>query len=160
MDQSSLLSRRSALRLIGAAAIAGPLGLGARGQADAARGWCLADPLLRIGGQMAHVYISGPAEMLSSATDKILLRVTLPRGVDGKLRDILSDFDKGYDVRFSTSSALQVVDGRIPVGLAVYCPARNSTLAVNVQFSPVNSGPLALAAASGTADAWIRFQAG
>jgi hypothetical protein len=98
--------------------------------------------------------------MLDSATDKILLRVALPPGVDGKLRDILSDFDKGYDVRFTTSSALQVVNGLIPVRLAVYCPARDSSLAVNVQFSPVDAGPLTPASAAGTANEWIDFQAG
>ena len=159
MDLATPMTRRSALRLAGIAA-ALPAGLAVLGKADAARGWCMADPVLRIGGQTAHVYISSPIAMMSSATDKILLRAALPSGVSGKLIDILSDFDKGYDVRFTTSSALKVVNGQIPVALSVYCPARDASLAVSVQFAPIGTGPLTSASAAGTADAWITLQAG
>ena len=93
--------------------------------------------------------------MLRSATDKILLNVTLPRGVEGKLIDILSDFGEGYDVEFYSSRSLYVVDGVIPVRLALYCPARDSSLPVDVEFAPVGDGPLTSGTASGSANTWI-----
>jgi hypothetical protein len=161
MNQSSdrALTRRTMFRLLGGAALAAVPALRLAEEATAGRTWCRADPVLRIGGQTAHVYITSPVEMLKSATDKIMLRVTLPRGVEGKLTDILADFGRGYDVRFATSSALTAVDGVIPVQLAVSCPARDATLPVTVEFAPVGDGPLVSAAASGTANAWITLVA-
>jgi hypothetical protein len=155
MNATSTLSRRAALRLLGGGAVAAVTASRFAADASAARGWCRADPLLRIGGQYVHVYITSPAAMLSSATDKIRLRVVVPSGVSGKLVDVLSDFGKGYDVRFVTSSALQVVNGKIPVALAVYCPARDSTLPVSVEIAPVNIGPLASGSGTGTANSLI-----
>lgn len=158
MNLATPMTRRSAIRFAGITA-ALPAGLAVLRQADATRGWCMADPVLRIGGQTAHVYISSPAAMLNSATDKIELTVTLPHGVNGNLIKIASDFGKGYDVRFESSRAMLVVNGRIPVALAVYCPARDGSLAVTVDFAPVDAGPLTPASAAGTANAWIAFQA-
>jgi hypothetical protein len=98
--------------------------------------------------------------MLRSATDKIRLTVTLPIGIRGKLDDVLADFGEGYDVRFRESSTLQVVNGKVPVLVAVYCPARDSTLPVSVEFAPVGDGPLSPGSASGTANTWISYRAG
>ena len=154
------MTRRFAVSLIGAALVAVPAGLAGRADVSAGRAWCRADPVLRIGGQTAHVYLTSPGAMLKSATDKIRLNVTVPRGVDGKLIDILADFDRGYDVRFTTSSTLEVADGRIPVVLAAYCPARDGTLSVTVEFAPVDVGPLTPATAEGTANTWITVHAG
>lgn len=153
------LTRRTMFRLLGGATLAAVPALRLAGDAGAARSWCRADPVLRIGGQTAHVYISSPIEMLRSATDKIRLRVTLPSGVQGKLIDILADFDEGYDVRFSTSTALTVAGGVIPVQLAVNCPARDETLPVMVEFAPVGDGQLRAGTAAGTADQWITLLA-
>lgn len=160
MDTSLLLTRRRAIQLVSGAALTG---LGLTRQSDdalAARGWCQADPLLRIAGQQAHVYITSSRTMLRSATDKILLNVTLPRGVDGKLIDILSDFGEGYDVEFYSSRDMQVVDEMVPVRLAVYCPARDSSLPVTVEFVPVGDGPLSVSNAAGTANDWILVTTG
>jgi hypothetical protein len=154
------LSRRHALRLLGGAALAAVPAFRLAGDVSAARGWCRADPLLRIAGQYVHVYISSYAAMLKSATDKIRLTVILPPGVAGRKVDVLADFGKGYDIRFLSSSALQVVNGRVPVIAAVYCPARDSTLPVIVDFAPVGTGPLSPGSATGTANAWVSLRAG
>lgn len=98
--------------------------------------------------------------MLASANGKIRLSVTLPRRIEGKLIDIVSDFDEGYDVQFTSSASLQTVDGRIPVEIAVYCPARDGSLPVHVEFSPVGTGPLTWATAQGSANQWIALRAG
>jgi hypothetical protein len=160
MPASSPLSRRRALGLFAGAALAAVPAFRFATEAEAARGWCRADPLLRIAGQYAHVYITSTSAMLRSATDKIRLTVTLPLGVRGRLDDVLADFGEGYDVRFRESSTLQVVNGLVPVRVAVYCPARDSTLSVTVEFAPVGDGPLSPGSAAGTANTWISFRAG
>jgi hypothetical protein len=155
MDTSRILGRRRAIQILSGAALGGFLFARPGHDAFAARGWCQADPLLRIGGQRAHVYITSQRSMLRSATDKILLNVTLPRGVEGKLIDILSDFGEGYDVEFHSSWDLQAEDGMVPVRLAIYCPTRDSSLSVSVEFAPVGDGPLSAGSAAGTANDWI-----
>src|SRR5687767_5140823 len=125
MDTTRTLTRRRSLRLLGGAALAALPAVGLAEKANAGRGCAWADPVLRIDGQTVHVYIGSLWEMRRSATDKILLRVTLPPEVEGKLIDILSDFGKGYDVRLSSSDTLQVVDGNVPMLVSVYCPARD-----------------------------------
>jgi hypothetical protein len=157
---STRFSRRHALRLFTGGAVAATVGLRSALSTEAARRWCVADPVLRIAGQEVHVYISSPPEMLQSATDKIRLTVTLPSLVSGKLIDIESDFGEGYDVRFYTSSSLVATVGHVPMLIAVYCPARDSSLAVNVKVAPVGTGPVSAASASGTANTWIKFAAG
>ena len=156
----TVVSRRQAVRLLAA----GPLALAAiareYGSASAARGWCLADPVLRIGEQSAHVYISSLSAMLSSATDKIILQVTLPVGIKGQLTKVNADFGKGYRVRFFESSDLVATRSHVPVRFAVYCPARNSALPVNVDFAPMGEGRLTAASTTGSADAWIFLATG
>jgi hypothetical protein len=160
MNTNRTITRRRAFRFVAGATLSALATTRLGGEAAATRGWCRADPLLRIAGQEAHVYITSSRAMLSSATDKIVLNVTLPQGVEGKLIDILSDFGDGYRVRFYTSSTLQVVDGQIPVVLAAWCPARDATLPVSVEFAPVGVGRLTSGANSGTANAWIAVSAG
>jgi hypothetical protein len=154
------LTRRAVLRSLGAGAIAAAPTIGLVEKAAAGRLWCRADPLLRIAGQTAHVYITSSATMLTSATDKIRLTVTLPPGIEGKLVDVLADFGEGYDVRFVSSSTLKTVVGKVPVQLAVYCPARDGTLPVTVEFVPVNTGPLTAGTAAGTANTLVTLRAG
>jgi hypothetical protein len=162
MDSTVVRSstRRAALRSLGAAALAAVPMMGLVEKAAAGRTWCRADPVLRIAGQTAHVYITSSVAMLTSATDKIRLTVTLPPGVEGKRVDVLADFGKGYDVRFVSSSTLKSAGGKIPVQIAVYCPARDGTLPVTVEFAPVNTGPLTAGIAAGTANNTITFRAG
>jgi hypothetical protein len=146
------ISRRQALQVIDSATFATLTAVVGSGKASAARGWCRADPLLRIAGQYVHVYISSPNEMLQSATDKIRLIVMLPPGVAARKISIRADFGKGYDIRFVTVSTLKVVKGRVPVVFTVFCPARDSRLSVNVEFTPVGSGPLVGASSTGSAN--------
>jgi hypothetical protein len=156
---AQVFSRRHGFRLLGGAALAAVPALRFAGDASAARGWCRADPVLRIAGQTVHLYISSPAAMLKSATDKIRLVVMLPAGVDGKRIDVLADFGRGYDIRFVSLPTVKVVNGRVPALVTVYCPARDATLPVNVDFAPIGAGPLAAASASGKADALITLLA-
>jgi hypothetical protein len=147
-------TRRHALALLGGAALALPAAFAARG-ASAQRAWCRADPLLRIAGQEAHVYVASYAAMRTAATGKIRLVVTTPAQVEAKLLDVLADFGEGYDVEFERSRTLRAASGRVPVRVAVYAPASDGTLPILVDFVPVGSGPLAPASAAGTANTWI-----
>ena len=71
---AQVFSRRRVIRLAGGAAFAAFPTLRLAGNASAARGWCRADPVLRIAGQTVHVYISSPDAMLRSATEKFELQ--------------------------------------------------------------------------------------
>ncbi len=153
--RARLFSRRHVFRLFGGAALAAVPALQIAENASAARGWCRADPLLRIAGQSVHVYISSLDAMLKSATGKIRLTVMVPAGIEGKRIDVLTDFGKGYDIRFLPVSNLKVLSGRVPTLLTVYCPARDATLPVIVDFTPVGSGPLTAASATGKADTLV-----
>jgi hypothetical protein len=155
-----LTTRRDTIRAIAGGGLALAAGWRWTNTADAARRWCFADPVLRIDGQTVHVYISSDVEMLRSATDKIRLIVTLPSGVRGRLTDIESDFGEGYDVDFAESRQLSAADDSIAMRIAVYCPARNSDLPVNVEVAPIGDGRVQASSASGTANQWIRFTAG
>jgi hypothetical protein len=160
VSADTVVSRRKAMRLFAGGSLALSAIALEYGSAIAARGWCLADPVLRIGEQSAHVYISSLSAMLSSATDKIILQVTLPVGIKGQLETINADFGKGYRVRFFESSNLVATRSHVPVQLAVYCPARNTALPVNVDFTPVGDGRLTAASTAGTADRWIYLVTG
>jgi hypothetical protein len=158
--KSAQLSRRQALRHFAGGAVAATVGVCSIAATEAARRWCLADPVLRIAGQSVHVYIGSTLEMLESATDKIRLTVTLPLGVRGRLSDIAADFGEGYDVRFSSSSTLVATGSHVPMLVNVYCPARDSTLPVTVDVAPVGTGAVSAATGSGTANTWIKVRAG
>jgi hypothetical protein len=154
------LSRRHVLKLVAGSAFTVPIRLGRIKSASAARGWCLADPVLRIGGQSVHVYIGSEADMLQDATDKIQLRVTVPTGVRGEVREIAADFGKGYRVRFEESSALIATRTHIPIEVRVYAPANTNTLPVTVDIVPVGTGPLTAASTSGVSNFWIALATG
>jgi hypothetical protein len=153
-------TRRQLFCWMAGGTIAAALAIHSTSKTDAARRWCLADPVLKIDGQKVHVYISSPPEMLKSATDKIRLVVSLPPHVDGKLIAIESDFGKGYDVDFRRSSNSIAGEDYVPLYFAIYCPARDGSLQVNVDIAPVSDGLIRPASTTGTANNWITLASG
>ena len=137
MTSARSVSRRSFLRAAGAgaAALAATQLPGARG-ASAGRAWCRVDPVVLIDGQLADIFLGSSVEMLVKASGPIKLRISIPEGSRGRV--VLTDlgFGRGYDIAFVKTSALTRGDGRTPVIVEAYAPARDGSLPVSVTFAP------------------------
>jgi hypothetical protein len=134
------------------------LGVTAQGAA-AGRGWCRADPVIMVDGQLADVFISSDFGMLASATGPIQMVVEIPNGSKGSL--ILNDFGYGYGYQVSFVHASDLVRGRhTQVRISAYAPADDSSLPVSVTFAPRSLGlgllPVLFGMrADGTANSWV-----
>ena len=159
----SRIDRRHALRLLAGAVLAPALALPLRG-AGAFRRWCRSDPVVRIAGQTADVYVSvfvanrRVARALSDGP--IRLTLTVPHGVGA--RHLSSDlgFGDGYEVTFAKSTDLKATDAVVPVGVTAVVPLKNPEVAVRVEFTPRGRGRLRRGSREGTANTEIAFVAG
>jgi hypothetical protein len=104
--------------------------------ASAARGWCRADPVIMVDGQLADVFVGSTLEMLLQATGPIKMEIIIPTGSKGAV--ILTDlgFLKGYNIVFKQSSSLKRTATHTQVRVRVYAPAKTSSLPVTVTFAP------------------------
>ncbi len=125
--------------------------------AGAGRGWCRADPLLLINGDVADVWVGSTLEAFIETTGPIRLVVTTPEGVEAQ--HVISDlgFGRGYDIAIGTSPALEWTPEGIELTIAVWVPAR-SQLPVTVEFAPRVLGILWPASASGSTNSWVTVQ--
>ena len=105
-------------------------------ETDAARGWCQADPVIMVDGQLADVFVGSSATMLLKATGPIKMVITIPSGSTGFV--VLTDlgFLHGYDITFKHSSNLTKTKRHTQVKVSVYAPATTSSLPVTVTFAP------------------------
>lgn len=161
MTSTRPVSRRTFLRAAGGGAttLAATQLLDAPG-ASAGRAWCRVDPVVLIDGQLADIFLGSSTEMLLSATGPIKLRISIPEGSRGRV--VLTDlgFGRGYDIAFSRTAALTRGDGRTPVIVEAYAPARADSLPVTVTFAPRTldsslADILFGMTAEGTANQWI-----
>lgn len=132
------------------------------GQSQAARGWCLADPVVLIDGQLADIFVSSDLSMLTSANGPIKLEITIPTGSKGivVLRDL--GFLRGYSITWKYSSSLSHSRSHTQVLVRVYAPSRKA-LPVTVTFAPrsLSSGLLAILigqSASGQSNSWVSLK--
>lgn len=152
-------SRRTFAAMTAGAVLAGA-GINA---ASAGRSWCRVDPVVMIDGQLADVFVSSDLKMLlGQATGPIKMKVSIPTGSNGWL--VLADlgFGRGYDFSFVETSSLKRANGRTPVIIEVYAPAKDSSLPVTVTFAPRTLGSslqdiLFGMSASGNANQWVRL---
>ena len=158
------LTRRQAARLLGGAALALAPGLALPRGAGAFRRWCRVDPVFRIGGQTAHVYVSAKVNNMHAAralaTGKTKLVLTVPVGV--KVRHVASDdgFGYGYEVAVEEAADLDGTGQVLPVRVAVTVPMATSNVEVRVEFVPRRAkGRLRPGSGEGTANAEIAFLA-
>jgi len=109
-------------------------------EADAARGWCQADPVIIVDGQLADVFVGSSPDMLPKATGPIKMEITIPTGSTGKV--VLTDlgFLRGYSITFKHSSSLTKTKSHTQVKVRVYAPAASSQLPVTVTFAPRSLG--------------------
>jgi hypothetical protein len=131
-------------------------------QAEAARGWCLADPVVVIDGQLADIFVQSDLTMLTSATGPIKMVITIPEGSKGSV--LLTDlgFLRGYSISWAYSSSLQRTRTHTQVQVKVYAPSR-ATLPVSVTFAPryLSTGLIALLvgqSASGSSNSWVTLR--
>jgi hypothetical protein len=108
--------------------------------ADAARGWCKADPVIMVDGQLADVFVGSSLDMLLKATGPIKMEIIIPSGSTGGV--VLTDagFLRGYSITFKHSSTLTKTKSHTQVKIRVYAPATTSTLPLTVTFAPRSLG--------------------
>ncbi|MEA2584517.1 MAG: hypothetical protein QOF33_2602 [Thermomicrobiales bacterium] len=151
------LGRSRMSRLVATAALAlAALGLLLTGpSAEAGKGWCRADPVVIIDGQIADVFGGSTPTILLKTPGPIKVVVKVPVGTKTKL--VISDlgFGRGYDFRFAESRDLVKSGGKIPVRVEAYVPARGTKLPVTVYFAPRLLGILSPASADGHTNNWV-----
>ena len=131
---------------------------------EAARGWCLTDPVIMVDGQLADVFVSSQLAMLTSANGPIKMVITIPTGSKGIV--ILTDvgFLRGYEITFKHSSSLKRTKTHTPVTVSVYAPSKKA-LPVTVTFAPrtLSHGLIAVLfgmSASGSSNSWVNLSTG
>jgi hypothetical protein len=104
--------------------------------ASAGRGWCKADPVIMVDGQLADVFVGSSLDMLLKATGPIKVEILMPTGSKGAV--VLTDlgFGHGYDIVFTQTSTLTRTATHTQVRVRVYAPATSSSLPVTVTFAP------------------------
>jgi hypothetical protein len=154
-------TRRSALRMLGLAALALPAALRPHA-ADAIHGWCQNDPIVQIDGQTADIYLSSYLEMLELATGPTQIVVTVPPGIPTRLVATDPGFAHfGYDVRFEESNKLTNNERVVEVQIKVYAPALDAPegpLPLKVDFTPRGNGRLVPGSAEGRANKWVTLR--
>jgi len=152
------LTRRAALRTLGASALAVPAALGLR-NADAARAWCRTDPLVLIDGTIVDIFVLGPLTAPLKVTGPTEVVVTVPVGVSASLVLMDLGFGRGEVVSFAESAEPTKDDRGIQVKVDVRVPARDKSMPVRVEFAPRIIGILWPTSAEGTANRWISLTA-
>jgi hypothetical protein len=134
-----MLSRRSALKLAGAAALGVVTSSQLTDRASAGRGWCYADPLFKVGNYVFDVALSADSDMLKQANGPVAVTLYVPEGV--RALHLLSDFGfgYGYDVDIVQSSQLSASRNRINVAVTVNAPADVSDIPVKVTMTSVST---------------------
>lgn len=126
---------------------------------SAGRTWCRTDPVIKVDGQVADIWVSSYTEMNTSATGPVKIVVPIPTGSTGAVYAMDNGFGQGYQISFVKSSSMQRTATHTQVRVQVYAPAKDSTLPVQVDMMPRsqngNTGVLLGASASGTANKWV-----
>ena len=153
------ISRRSLAAVVAGAMLAGA---GVRA-ASAGRSWCRVDPVVSIDGQLADIFIASDVMMLLKATGPVKIKISIPQGSNGWV--VLTDlgFGRGYDISFVQTADLVRSNGRTPVKVDVYAPAKDSSLPVVVTFAPRSLGSslgdiLFGMSANGNANSWVTLR--
>jgi hypothetical protein len=119
-------TRRGALRLAGAAALALPALR--RGETRAGRAWCRIDPDVLLEGTFVRVEVAVPEECLPLVNGPTWLRFNLPSAVDRQLVWADAGFNGlGYDVTFSTAFQPNKRVAKFSVNLTIKVPIRDGT---------------------------------
>jgi hypothetical protein len=126
--------------------------------ASASVGWCRADPVIMVEGDIADIFVSAPLDALLKVTGPTQIVVSTPAGVDAFLIASTLGFGRGEIVEFEQSRRLKVSDGGIELQIEVFVPATDDELPVLVEFVPRLLDILSPVSSQGTANDWISFR--
>lgn len=167
-EPTSRLSRRHALRLVASASLATIPALKLQ-EASAGRQWCRTDPVVKIAGQTAHVYVSAfvksPKQARALATGPTKIVVKLPKHTPA--RHVASDhgFGYGYDFSFEetdeelATNGTHGPQGTIPVRVEVMVPMKRGDVPIAAHFVPTRPGRLARGEGKGLSKDVVGFDA-
>ncbi len=141
-DRAPRPTRRRLLRLLAGAAAALVPALGP-GEAGAFRRWCRVDPVFRIAGQTAHVFVAARVRSMRQArelaTGPTALRLAVPAGVEARLLACDDGFGWGYDVVVEEAADLGGAGPVIPVRVSVTVPMAAGDIRVRAAFVPAGA---------------------
>jgi hypothetical protein len=126
--------------------------------AEAYRTWCRSDPVVAVDGVLADVFVSVPVDGLTGVNGPTRIVITVPDGVGATLAVPGVGFGYGEEVSFVGSRSLAVTDNGIQVRVAVYLPASDGAMPVQVEVAPRVVGILDPVVAEGAANAWLRVK--
>ncbi len=124
--------------------------------ADAAIYWCKTDPVVDIGGQRAHVWVSGVEGIQESVTGPTRVKISVPKGVDHQLIETDAGFGQGYDVRFVGDDDLRTTPRGIQIRVEVYVPAEDD---IPVRVEVTDRDDELLDGATGATNQWLTARA-
>ena len=160
MTPPTTLSRRHALRLLGGATLAAVTAGRLAQPVHAARTWCQKDPVVKIDGKVADIWLGSYTDLNAAATGPCVIEIGVPVGVPAELLATDPGFGQlGYAVSFYQDAKLTKSKSTVQVRVAVLVPSRDGTLPLTVDFTPRSSG-LAPASASGYANNWVNLESG
>ena len=123
MDSHRIITRRTAIGLIGAMAFAVPAGLRLPSAAGAARRWCSADPDVYLEGTFVRIDVGVPVDYLPLVNGPTSLWFNLPSQVDRQFAWADDGFNNlGYNVGFSTAFQPNKPAPKFSVNLTIKVP--------------------------------------
>jgi hypothetical protein len=122
--------------------------------ASAGLAWCRTDPIAIINGNIADVFVASTLAAPLKVTGPTQVVITVPQDAHALVIPDLG-FLHGEKVTVVHSDALHMTPKGMQLSIAVYVPAKDSSLPVEVDFAPRILGILNPATASGTANQWI-----
>jgi hypothetical protein len=146
--------RRQAIATLATLAAAGTAMLNR--SADAARGWCRSDPLIRIEDELVYVVFSAPVSIRRRVTGPTEIVVRVPTGVETEVISEGSGFGEGEIVRFEEMAGAVMFGSNIPIEIEATVPARED-LPIAMEFARRTRGRHTPERAEGWTNNWLRL---
>jgi hypothetical protein len=122
---------------------------------SASVGWCRSDPIVKIKGDLADIFVAAPLDAPLKVTGPTKIVLTIPQEVSAAAIVAGKGFGRGENLAIANSSDLQVTQTGIEVLIDVFVPATDVAMPVRVEFAPRVVGILDPAYAEGVANAWV-----
>ena len=117
-------------------------------------GWCRSDPAVKIGDDVADIFIAAPADAPLKVTGPNEIIVIIPDTLSGSVVTTMG-FGRGESVSIVESSDHKVTNDGIEVTIKAFVPANDNKMPVRVEFAPRIVGLLSPDSAEGVANDWI-----
>jgi len=122
-----------------------------------ADGWCRIDPIVRVDGQEASIYIVTQADSTARAHSYANVLVEYPWQSQGELVwvDPNHGFGYGFGVQVVPSDSLSYPAGGIGIRISVMVATGQNDQPVMVEWAPGPEGSATYASVIGTTNSWI-----